>query len=99
MEWNDLQVMVAGAVLSGVVGWLFAWNSSRRITETHAKLTLLMTALEAERVVTFKYDAKGKPVGVVLELSGTTAGTSSATAELTVERAPVALEPARTEDR
>lgn len=99
MDWNDWWLMVGGALISGGVGWVFSWSSSRRIIETHAKLAVLMRALEAERVVTFTYDANGNPVGITHQLTGTASGTSSATAELTVERAPVGPNPTLGEDQ
>jgi hypothetical protein len=89
MEWSYLGSILLGAVVSGLVGWLFAWNGSRRISETHIKLTLLMKALAAERIVTFTYDKNGKPIGVTLETSGAATAASSASASAILNRAPV----------
>ena len=99
MDWNNFGWMLMGAVVSGAVGWVSQWSSSRRIAETHAKLTVLMSALEAERVVTFTYDAKRNPVGVTLEASAMLSATSGMTASATLERVPVDPNPTPAKDQ
>jgi hypothetical protein len=82
--------MISGAVISGLIGWFFAWQGSRQLADTHRQVALLLHALDAGDVIELNRNDAGEPIGVVIRLSGVSFGTSNTTAELAVEPAPPA---------
>jgi hypothetical protein len=73
-----------GAGLGGVIGWLLGQKTSKRVDETHDKLTWLIRGIEAEGMVTFHRDENDSITGAILHASAAITGTSSVTAEATI---------------
>jgi len=83
MAWNvpnwllpTIIGLIGGAIISGLISWFFAWESSRQLTMTHKQIVLLLRALESADVIKLRRNECGEATGVVIKLSGTSVGTS-----------------------
>ena len=79
-----------GGILSFLATWLFYRRSSKELSKEASKLgnltVLILDSLEESELVRLTRDEEGNPVGLVIQVTGISRGSSTVTARATVRR-------------